>query len=55
MWQFFLTHWHLIIGIIVGIYELFVRLIPTVANLSLIKIIIDLLKWLSDNLNVTKK
>lgn len=55
MWQFLLTHWQLVIAVIVGLYELLVRLIPTIGNHSLLKIIIDLLKWLSDHLNVTKK
>jgi hypothetical protein len=55
MIPFILAHWHLIVAIIVGIYEAVVRLIPTVGNYSLLKIIIDLLKWLSDHLNVTKK
>lgn len=55
MWAWFLAHWHVVIGIIVGIYEVFIRLIPTVGNHSLLKIIIDLLKWFSDNLNITKK
>ena len=50
-----LANWKLVIAILVGIYELLVRLIPTVGNKSLLKIIIDLLKWLSDNLNITKK
>jgi hypothetical protein len=55
MIQFFLNHWHLAVAILVGIYEVLIRLIPTVKNYSLLKIIIDLLKWLSDHLNTTKK
>jgi hypothetical protein len=53
--QFLLAHWHIAISLIVGLYELVVRLMPTVGNYSLLKIIVDLLKWLSDHLNVTKK
>ena len=49
------THWQELIAIIIGIYEVIARLIPTVGNISLIAKIIALLKWLSDNLNRTKK
>lgn len=52
--NWFLTHWHLLVALLVGLYEVIVRLIPTVGNYSLLKIIIDLLKWLSDHLNNTK-
>jgi hypothetical protein len=55
MIPFILAHWQLLIALIVGLYELVVRLMPTVGNYSLLKIIIDLLKWLSDHLNVSKK
>lgn len=48
-------NWQLIIALIVGLYEVVVRLIPTVGSKSLLKIIIDLLKWLSDHLDVKKK
>lgn len=55
MWPYILEHWQLIVAIIVGIYEAVVRIIPTVGNYSLLKIIIDLLKWLSEHLNAKKK
>jgi hypothetical protein len=47
--------WQLIVAFIAGIYEVVVRLIPTVANLSWIAKIIDILKWISDFLNRKKK
>lgn len=47
--------WHTIIAILAGLYELIVRLIPTVANYSFIGKIIDMLKWISDFLNRKKK
>ena len=55
MWDFILKNWQIVIAIIVGLYEVVVRIIPTVGNKSLLKIIIDLLKWLSDHLNISKK
>jgi len=55
MWDFILKNWQIVIAIIVGLYEVIVRIIPTVGNKSLLKIIIDLLKWLSDHLNISKK
>jgi hypothetical protein len=55
MLQWFLTHWHLILGIILGIYEVVVRVIPTVANISILNIIVQLLSWLNEHLNATKK
>lgn len=51
-WHFLLS---IIIPIIVGLYEVIVRIIPTVANYSFIGKIIDLLKWLSDHLDNKKK
>ena len=50
-----LANWHLVVGIILGVYEVIIRLIPTVKNYSLLGIIVNLLQWLNDNLNVTKK
>ena len=50
-----LANWHLVVGIILGLYEVIIRLIPTVKNYSLLGIIVNLLQWLNDNLNVTKK
>jgi uncharacterized membrane-anchored protein YhcB (DUF1043 family) len=50
-----LSHVALIVGIITGVYELIARLIPTVGNYSLLHLIIELLKWISDHLNISKK
>jgi len=54
-----LTTWQLIIRIvlpiIIGLYEVLVRVIPTIGNYSIIAKIIDILKWLSDFLNKKKK
>jgi hypothetical protein len=55
MLDIFKNNWQLIIALIVGLYEVVVRLIPTVGSKSLLKIIIDLLKWLSDHLDLKKK
>lgn len=46
---------YLIITAIVAIYELIVRLIPKIANWSILGLIIDLLKKLSDILTRGKK
>jgi hypothetical protein len=55
MIAFFVANWHLILALILGAYELVIRLIPTVGNYSLLGIIVKLLQWFNDNLNVTKK
>jgi len=55
MIKLILEHWQIVLAIIVGIYELLVRIIPTFGNHSLLKIIIDFLKWISDRLNNKKK
>jgi hypothetical protein len=47
--------WQLAIVLLAGIYEVVVRVIPTIANYSWIAKIIDILKWLSDFLNRKKK
>jgi hypothetical protein len=44
----------MVLGFIVGLYELVVRLIPSVGNYSLVNKIIDILKWLSDFFNRKK-
>jgi hypothetical protein len=53
--HFLVANWHVVLAILIGLYELLVRLIPTIGNYSLLKIIFDFLKWLSDRLNVQKK
>jgi hypothetical protein len=53
--SWFLAHWHVIAALIIGIYETLVRVIPTIGSYSLVAKIIDILKWLSDNLDKKKK
>ena len=50
----FKVTWYLVIGIVVGVYEVIVRLIPSVGQNGIIGKIIDILKWLSDFLNNRK-
>jgi hypothetical protein len=50
-----LKHWKEIIALILGIYEVVIRIIPTVSNLSIIGKLITILKWLSDYFNIVKK
>lgn len=47
--------WHMIVAIIAGLYEVVVRIIPTVQNYSWIAKIIDILLWISNFLNRKKK
>ena len=44
----------IVAGSVVTLYELIVRIVPTVANYSVIGFVIDVLKKLSDFLNVSK-
>jgi hypothetical protein len=44
----------LILSFLIGFYELVVRLVPTVTNISLLGKLIDIIKWLSDFLNRKK-
>lgn len=53
--EWFLAHWQLIIAIILGVYEVFARLIPTVKDISILSWFIAFLRWLSDNLNNRKR
>lgn len=46
--------WSYVVSILLAIYEIVVRIIPTVANISVIHWIITILKWLSDHLNNQK-
>lgn len=41
--------WTMILGIVVGIYEVLVRYIPTVSNISIVSFIMGLLKKLVPN------
>jgi hypothetical protein len=47
--------WPSIVAIIAGLYEVIVRVIPTVTNYSLIGKVINILVWISDFLNRKKK
>lgn len=45
----------IIIALVLGIYEVIARLVPTVTNWSVLNFIIRLLSWISESLNVKKK
>lgn len=45
----------LVCSIIVGVYEVIIRLIPTVKDYTFIGMIIKVLKVISDNLQLKKK
>lgn len=47
--------WSIIIPIVAGLYEVIVRIIPTVKNYSVIGKIIEILLWLSNFFNNKKK
>jgi len=47
--------WHLIVALLAGVYEVIVRIIPSVGNYSWIAKIIQILTWISDFLNRKKK
>ena len=46
--------WHYIIAGLLALYEIIVRLIPSVANISIIHWIIEFLKWLDSLLTRNK-
>jgi len=48
-------NWHAVVAIIIGVYEVIARIIPTVGDISILGKIIMFLKWISDNLNNFKK
>jgi len=50
-----IENWQAIVGIVIGVYEVIARLIPTVGDITIIGKIIAFLKWISDNLNNIKK
>ena len=50
-----IENWQIIVAVIIGIYEVIARVIPTVADWTILGKIIALLRWLSDNLNNLKK
>jgi hypothetical protein len=43
--------WPIIVALIIGVYDVLARLIPTVNDWSILSWIIKLLKWLSDSAN----
>jgi len=45
----------IIIALVLGIYEVIARLVPTVTNWSVLNFIIRLFSWISESLNVKKK
>jgi len=51
--------WHsvlpTIVAIVAGVYEVVVRVIPSISNLSWIAKLLDILVWISDFLNRKKK
>lgn len=47
--------WTIIVPIVAGLYEVIVRIIPSVKNYSFIGKIIEILLWLSNFLNNKKK
>ena len=42
--------WHMIVAIIAGLYEVVVRIIPTIGNYSWIAKIIEIIVWISQKL-----
>ena len=50
------AHWTIpfVSGIILSLYEILVRVVPTVQNYSVISFVINLLKLVSDKLNISK-
>jgi len=53
--ELFGIDWRLIIAIIIGVYEVLARLIPTVGTWSVLSWIIRLLQWISDGLDRKRK
>ncbi len=50
-----IENWQIVLAIVLGIYEVLARVIPTVGTWSILGKIIALLKWISDNLDNRKK
>jgi len=48
-------NWHLIVALILGFYEVLVRIVPTVGSWSILAWIIRLLQWISDGLDRKRK
>lgn len=50
-----IQNWQIIVAVIIGVYEVIARIIPTVNDWTVLGKIILFLRWLSDNLNNLKK
>lgn len=50
----FKVTWYLVIAFVVGIYEVIVRLVPTIGQNGVVGKIIEILNWLSNFLNRKK-
>ena len=50
----FKVTWYLVIAFVVGVYEVIVRLVPTVGQFGILGKIIEILNWLSNFLNRKK-
>lgn len=46
--------WSFVLALVLALYEIIIRLVPTVGNYSFVHTIIRFLKWISDNLNNKK-
>lgn len=55
MIEWFTANWQIIVAVVIGVYEVVARIIPTVGDWSILAKIIALLKWLSDSTNNIKK
>jgi len=47
-------NWFTIVAIILGIYEVIIRFVPTVTSWSILKLVIDFLGWISEHLDRKK-
>ena len=50
MFKDLLHNWHTLVALIVAVYEVIVRFIPTVGNYSLIGKLVLILKFIVDNI-----
>ena len=54
MIDWIVANWHTLVAVIIGVYEVIARLIPTVGDITILGKIIAFLKWVSDSLNNKK-
>jgi len=54
MFPFIIANYPVILAAVFAVYEVVVRLVPTVKNWSILSGIISVLKWVSDTLNNKK-